>query len=137
MIEHIFADNYLQIRRAVKRDVRMWGSFPSGPFNTDPLIEPRLKYLSKTPDYSVVDSSLEDGRLSLFLIFWCDGVIRCEQYQEHGPDEPLSTRTISSGVTYEIPVSVVMELQSGEIEEFEISDLAWEKWDNWPEQQDQ
>jgi hypothetical protein len=134
VIENLFTKKFAKIRKAVRQDVRMWGSFPSGPFNTDPLIEPRLKFLSNTPDYSVVESVLEDGRLSLFVIFWCDGVIRCEKYQEHGPDQPLSTTRFSGGVTYEIPATVVLDLETDEIEEFEIGDLAWEKWDNWPRQ---
>lgn len=137
MIEQLFAERYDEIVEAVKQDVREWGSLPSGPFNADPLIEPRLKFLSRNPECSVVDSLLEDGKLSLFVIFRCQGVIRCKEYEDHGPDQPLSTRRFSGGVTYEIPVSVVVELDSFEVDEFEISDLAWEKWDNWPKQQEQ
>ena len=139
MIDQFFADYYPEFRRVVKRNVREWGELPSGPFNTDPIIEPRLKFLSRNPEYAIVHSETEeDGRLSLCVMFRCKAVIRCKKYLDHGQNEPLSTTPFSGGVTYEIPVSLIVEPGSGEIDDFEISeDLAWEKWDNWPKEQDQ
>jgi hypothetical protein len=41
-------------------------------------------------------------------------------------------------LTYQIAVSLVVEPISGEVDDFEINpNLAWEKCDNWPKQQNQ
>jgi hypothetical protein len=41
-------------------------------------------------------------------------------------------------LTYQIAVSLVVEPIAGEVDDFEISpNLAWEKCDNWPKQQNQ
>ncbi len=134
MIEKFFTENYPEIRAAVREDIQdVWGSLPDGPFNTDPVIEPRLKVLSERPEYTIEDSTItEDGRLSLFITFRCDATIRCKKYQDNGDDLPLSTTKIMGGVTYEIPINLTIDIESGEIEDFEICDLAWKKWPNWP-----
>jgi hypothetical protein len=137
MIRRLFTRGYRELVEAVKQDIEMWGELNPGPFNTDPLIEPRLRYLSKNPEYSVVDSVTEGGKISLTVMFWCKATIRCKQYQDHGPDVPLSTTGFAGGVTYEIPVSGVIDVASGEIEEFEVGDIAWQKWANWPSSQTQ
>ena len=51
---------------------------------------------------------------------------------DNGADLPLSATRITGGVTYEIPINLTIDMESGEVEDFDISDLAWEKWSNWP-----
>src|SRR5712671_2942345 len=112
IIEQFFTKNYAEIRAAVREDIReVWGSLPDGPFNTDPVIEPRLKVLSERPEYTIEDSTIEDGRLSLSIIFRCDATIRCKKYQDNGDDLPLSTTRITGGVTYEIPINLTIDIE--------------------------
>lgn len=133
LLRRLYTERYDEFFEVVRESVEMWGEFEEGPFNTDPLIEPRLHYLSENPLYSVVDSCVRQGKRHLCVFFSCDGTIRCDEYKDRGPDEPLSTTGFTGGVTFDIPVSLVVDLDSGDVEEFEISpDLAWEKWNNWP-----
>ena len=93
-VKKLFARHYREIRAALKEDLEGWGEIPSGPFNTDPLLEPRLKVLSKNPECWVEDSETRDGIRSLFVVYVCDATIRCKRYKDHGPDEPLSLEAI-------------------------------------------
>lgn len=132
MIEQFFVNNFRWIRQCVKENIEEWASDPDGPFNTDPLIEPRLKSLSKVAEYSILDSVAENGRLWMFVVFRCDGTIQCKRYENHGDDSPLSTTRFSGGVTFEIDVNLSIDLGSGEVTEFDYNCIAWKKWPNWP-----
>jgi hypothetical protein len=121
------------IRAVVREDVEeTWGSFPDGPFNTDPVFEPRLKRLSESPEYTIRGCSSEDGRPSVFVIFRCAAAIRCQRYRDNGADLPLSTTRITGRVTYEIPINFRIDIESGEVEIVQILDLAWRKSRDWP-----
>lgn len=61
-VKKLFARHYREIRDALKEDLEAWGEIPSGPFNTDPLLEPRLKVLSKNPEGWVEVSEITSGR---------------------------------------------------------------------------
>jgi hypothetical protein len=101
-VRKLFTRHYREIRAALKEDLEMWGELPSGPFNTDPLLEPRLKYLSKRPEGWVEDAEPRDGVRSLFVVFVLDATITCNKYKDNGPDEPLSQERFTGGVTYEV-----------------------------------
>ena len=132
----LFVRKHRKIFGVVRENIEMWGELRDGPFNSDPLIEPRLDFLSEQPECSVVDSAEEGGKLHLWVFYSCEATIRCEEYKDRGSDEPLSTTGFSGGVTITIPAHVVADRDTGKIEEFEVDeDIAWEKWDNWPQQQ--
>ncbi len=106
--------------------------FPSGPFNTDPLLEPRLKVLSRNPECWDEDSETRNGIRSLFVVYVCDATIRCKRYRDNGPDQPHSLEQFTGGVTYAVPVSFEVDLESGESEVVDINCIAWQKWRHWP-----
>jgi hypothetical protein len=133
VIEESFTEQFPKIRAAVAEDIEeVWGSLPDGPFNTDPVIEPRLDALSRRPNYTVDDHRIEGSQRFLTVTFQCMATIQCKKYESHGDDLPLSTATMVGGVTYDIPVHFVIDIESGEVDDFEIGDLAWTKWANWP-----
>jgi hypothetical protein len=138
LLRSVFVQNYDEIVAVVKEQVEMWGELDGGPFNSDPLIEPRLDYLSKRPESSIMDSTEEGDKLHLWVFYSCDGTIRCKEYEDRGPDDPLSTTGFSGGVTFTVQVQLVVDRASGEVVDFEVGDdLHWQKWDNWPQQQAQ
>jgi hypothetical protein len=130
--KRLFARHYREIRAALKEDLEGWGEIPSGPFNADPLLEPRLAFLSKNPEGWIEDSETRGGIRSLFVVYVCDATIRCKRYRDNGPDEPLSLEQFTGGVTYEVPVSFEVNLESGESEVVDINCIAWQKWHHWP-----
>jgi hypothetical protein len=132
LVRKLFARHYREIRAALKEDLEGWSEVPSGPFNTDPLLEPRLKYLSQHPEGWVEDSETRDGIRSLFIVFVCEATITCNKYKDNGPDQSLSLERFTGGVTYEVPVSFEVELESGDSEVVDINSVAWQKWHAWP-----
>ena len=132
LVKKLFARHYREIRAALKEDLEGWSEIPSGPFNTDPLLEPRLEVLSRNPEGWVEVSETRDGIRSLFVIYVCDATIRCKRYKDNGPDEPLSLEPFTGGVTYEVPVSFEVDLESGDSEVVDINGIAWLKWRHWP-----
>lgn len=131
-VKKLFRRHYEEIRAALVEDLEGWGEVPSGPFNTDPLLEPRLEVLSESPEGWIEDSETRDGIRSLFVVYVCDATIRCQRYRDNGPDEPLSVEQFTGGVTYEVPVSFEVDLGSGESEVVDINSIAWQKWHHWP-----
>jgi hypothetical protein len=132
LVKKLFARHFEEIREALKEDLEGWSDMPSGPFNTDPLLEPRLKVLSRSPEGWVEDSETSDGIRSLFVIYVCEATIRCKRYKDNGPDEPLSLEEFTGGVTYEVPVTFEVDTESGESEVVDINSIAWQKWHHWP-----
>ena len=131
-VKKLFARHYREIRAALKEDLEGWSEIPSGPFNTDPILEPRLEFLSRNPEGWIEDSETRDGLRTLFVIYVCDVTIRCLRYKDNGPDQPLSMEPFTGGVTYEVPVTFEIDLESGESEVVDINSIAWQKWHHWP-----
>jgi hypothetical protein len=131
-VKKLFAKHYREIRDALKEDLEGWSEVPFGPFNTDPILEPRLKVLSKNPHCRIEDSESRDGTRSLFVIYVCDATIRCKRYKDNGPDVPLSLERFTGGVTYEVPVSFEVDMKTGESVVVDINCIAWQKWHHWP-----
>lgn len=131
-VKKLFRRHYREIRAALKEDLEGWGEIPSGPFNTDPLLEPRLEVLSENPEGWVADSETRDGIRSLFVVYVCEATVRCKRYKDNGPNEPLSLEEFTGGVTYEVPVSFEVDLESGESEVVDINSRTWQKWHHWP-----
>lgn len=61
LVKKLFKRHYREIRAALKEDLEGWSEIPSGPFNTDPILEPRLEYLSRNPEGWIEDSETRDG----------------------------------------------------------------------------
>src|SRR5262245_38430534 len=131
-VKKLYARHYREIRAALKEVLEGWGEIPSGPFNTDPLLEPRLEVLSRNPEGWIEDSETRGGIRSLLVVYLCDAAITCKRYEDNGPDEPLSLAKFTGGVTYEVPVSFEVDLESGESEVVDINCIAWHKWRHWP-----
>src|SRR4051794_39775215 len=49
LVKRLFARHFKEIRAALKEDLEGWSEIPSGPFTTDPILEPRLEFLSRCP----------------------------------------------------------------------------------------
>jgi hypothetical protein len=133
VIRRWFEEYTDEIVDAVKENLGFWAELPDGPFNTDPLIEPELDHLSENPEYSIVCSTKKDGKRRMWVFFACDATIHCKRYRGNSPDEPLSTTGFAGGVTFTIQVELVVDLASRNVEYHQIGDLAWKKWNNWPE----
>jgi hypothetical protein len=132
LVKKLYARHYREIRDALKQDLEGWGEIPSGPFNTDPPLEPRLEFLSRNPEGWIEDSSTRSGISSLFILYICDVTIRCKRYKDNGPDKPQSLEHFTGGVTYEVPVSFEVNLESRESVVVDINCIAWQKWHHWP-----
>lgn len=132
LVKKLFKRHYREIRAALKEDLEGWSEIPSGPFNTDPILEPRLAYLSRNPEGWIEDSETRDGIRTLFVIYVCAVTIWCLRYKDNGPDQPLSMEPFTGGVTYEVPVTFESDLESGESEVVDINSIAWQKWHHWP-----
>lgn len=131
-VRNLFAKHYREIRSILKEDLEGWSEIPEGPFNKDPLLEPRLKYLSKQPQGWVEDFETTDGVRWFYVVFVCEVIITCNKYKDNGTDQPLSLERFTGGVTYEVPVSFEVDRESGESELVEINGIAWKKWQAWP-----
>ena len=100
-VKKLYARHLNEIRDALTEDLEGWGELPAGPFNTVPLLEPRLEVLSRNPEGWVEVSESRAGIRSLFVIYVCDATIRCKRYKDNGPDKPLSLEQFTGGVTYD------------------------------------
>jgi hypothetical protein len=131
LVKKLFTRHLAEIRTALEEDVESWSSEPSGPFNTDPLFEPRLAVLCENPKGWIEDSETRDGVRFLSVIYVLDATIICNRYKDNGPDEPLSMTEVVGGVTYEVPASFEVNLQTGESFVIDINSIFWRKWEIW------
>lgn len=129
----LFARHFRTIRSTLRDDVETWASLPNGPFNTDPVLEPKLSFLSRNPEgWAVEESETSDGVCSLYVVYVCSAVVTCKKYVDHGPDESHSITPVVGGLTYEVPISFEIDLESGVSNIVDINGIAWQKWANWP-----
>src|SRR5205823_1142034 len=102
LVKRLFARHFKEIRAALKEDLEGWSEIPSGPFTTDPILEPRLEFLSRCPEGWIEGSETRDGIRYLFVVYVCEATITCHRYKDNGPDEPLSLEQFTGGVTYQV-----------------------------------
>ncbi|MCI0705769.1 MAG: hypothetical protein L0241_32310 [Planctomycetia bacterium] len=132
LVKKLFKRHYEEIRAAIKEDLEGWSEMPDGPFNTDPILEPRLAFLSKNPEGWIEDSETRDGIRTVFVIYVIDATIRCRRYKDNGPDQPLTEEPFVGIVTYEVPVSFEIDVESKQSEFIDINSIAWQKGCHWP-----
>jgi hypothetical protein len=127
-LDQLFGEYHRQVFDALNEFIEDFGDFP-GHFNTDAFDSPRLVELSEVPEQWDVDAwQSEDGRLTVFVWYGVDGVVRCRSKNADAPDESFSGR-----VTCDVQVSIVFDLQTGDVEDFEIGDLGYQLWrGDWP-----
>lgn len=133
-IAKLFKRHRRELRDAFKEIIHCVSDGGEGPFNTDPLIEPRLTFFSRKPDDAWIASreKTPDGICNLFVIFVCKATIRCGKYKDNGKDKPHSLGRFAGGITCELPVSFEIDPESGESDVIDINSIAWEKWRHWP-----
>lgn len=132
LVKRLYKRHFEEIRDALKEDLEGWSEIPSGPFNTDPLLEPRLDFLSKFPKGWIEDAETRDGIRYLFVVYVFPATILCNRYEDNGPDEAHSLGKFAGGVTYEVPVSFEVDLETGDSQVVDINCIAWQKWHHWP-----
>lgn len=127
-LDRVFSDYHSEVVDALSEFIEGFGELP-GHFNTNTFDSPHLVELSEVPEQWDIDAwQSEDGRLTVFVRYGVDGVVRCRSKDVEAPGEGFSGR-----LTFDVQVSIVFDLESGDVEDFEIGDLGYELWrGDWP-----
>lgn len=119
----VFAEHYDDIFESLSDFIEPWGEFP-GHFNTPDFGSPQLAELSTVPEHFQIETLDMDGdQFVLFARYWVDGIVSCK-YKHPGLDGNRTGR-----VSFEIQASILLDMETGEADNFEISeDFAYTLW---------
>jgi hypothetical protein len=133
-VERYFTDTYDEIFAAVRYLIEGWTDDATRFHGYYRLRAPRLATLSRTPSgCAVIDVyRIGEDHIVLAIQYAVEGSVTCDEDGDRGWNEEPPDKEFTGSVTFWIDASLVMDLQSGTVEEAESECSAFRLGSEWP-----